>query len=388
MRVGLDLLVEERVEVLRNRRVGLVVNPTALNSRHRHAATIFQEHPQIQLAALFGPQHGIRGETQDNMIEWRGWLDPRAGTPVHSLYGDTRMPTDEMLRGVDVIVYDMQDVGTRVYTFIYTLANCMIAAAKRSLPVIVLDRPNPIGGVQVEGDLLDPMHASFVGMFPIPMRHGMTVGELALMFNDKFGIHCQLEIIKMEGWRRRMWFDDTGLTWIPPSPNIPTLDTATVYPGAVMVEGTQLSEGRGTTRPFELMGAPFIDPDLLAGSLEKLELPGLFFRPCFFQPAYHKYQGETCGGVQLHVTDRDHFKSVITGVALIKTVRELYPQEFQWKEPPYEYVFDRLPFDVINGGPELRQRIEAGCRIDEIEAAWEEDSKAFCRSREAFLLYS
>jgi uncharacterized protein YbbC (DUF1343 family) len=375
------------LHLLQGKRVGLVVNPTSLNGEYHHAADIFFHCSEFQLTALFGPQHGIRGETQDNMIEWEGWRDRKTGVPVYSLYGQTRVPTASMLEQVDVLVFDMQDAGTRVYTFIYTLANCMIAAAEHDIQVVVLDRPNPIGGVAVEGNVLDPRFASFVGMFPLPMRHGMTVGELALMFNDAFSINCRLEIVPMEGWQRPMWYDDTRLLWVIPSPNLPTLDTATVYPGMVMVEGTMISEGRGTTRPFELVGAPYIEPDRLVRELESEKLPGVFFRPCYFQPTFHKHAGQLCGGLQIHVIDRQTYKPVITGVAVIKTIHRLYPDHFQWKQPPYEYVYDKLPFDVIAGTDQLREQIVADVPLRDIGDSWEPALSQFLDIRKQYLLY-
>src|SRR5258706_1566986 len=279
VKTGLEILLDSRLSLLDGPRVGLIVPPASINSRFEHAADLFHQHPQINLTVLFGPQHGIRGETQDNMIEWQTFRDKRTTLPAYSLYGETRKPTPEMLANLDVLVFDIQDVGTRVYTFIYTMALAMEAARECGKRFIVLDRPNPIGGLQIEGNLLEPDFQSFVGMFPVPMRHGMPIGELALMFNREFGIGCELEVIRMEGWRRAMWYEKTGSPWVLPSPNIPTVDTAIVYPGSVMIEGTNVSEGRGTTRPFEIIGAPFIDPHALIAELKKEQLAGVVFRP-------------------------------------------------------------------------------------------------------------
>jgi uncharacterized protein YbbC (DUF1343 family) len=387
MKLGLDVFIESNTQLLDGSRVGLIVNPASINSRFEHAADLFHQHPQIKLTALFGPQHGIRGETQDNMIEWRTFRDSRTGLPAYSLYGETRKPTPEMLADVDALVFDIQDVGTRVYTFIYTMALAMEAARECNKRFIVLDRPNPIGGVQIEGNILEPEFQSFVGMFPIPMRHGMTVGELALMFNREFGIGCELEVVKMEGWRRGMWYKNTHLPWVMPSPNIPTVDTAVVYPGSVMLEGTNISEGRGTTRPFEIIGAPYVEPDELIEELRKDNLPGVIFRPLHFQPMFHKFAGELCGGIQIHVIDRNVFKPVITGVTIIRAIRRLHPTRFEWKQPPYEYVYDKLPFDVINGGSRLREQIEAGAPASKIEHGWREGLNKFGSQRESYLLY-
>jgi uncharacterized protein YbbC (DUF1343 family) len=387
MKLGLEVILEFQLDLLDGARVGLIVNPASINSRFEHAADLFHQHPRIKLTALFGPQHGIRGETQDNMIEWQTFRDKRTGLPAVSLYGETRRPTPEMLADVDVLVFDIQDVGTRVYTFIHTMALAMEAARECDKRFVVLDRPNPVNGVQIEGNILEPAFSSFVGMFPIPMRHGMTIGELALMFNQEFGIDCDLEVVKMEGWRRPMWYEDTGLPWVMPSPNMPTVDTAVVYPGSVLLEGTNVSEGRGTTRPFEIIGAPFIDPYELVGALEKEDLPGVIFRPLHFQPTFHKFASELCGGVQLHVIDRKTFKPVISGVAIVSAMRRLYPDRFEWKQPPYEYVYDKLPFDVINGSSRLREQIEAGTPVAETEESWREGLNDFAHRRKGYLLY-
>jgi uncharacterized protein YbbC (DUF1343 family) len=387
MKIGLEELLESKLDLLAGSRVGLIVNPASINSKFQHAADLFHRDSRIKLTALFGPQHGIRGETQDNMIEWQTFHDSTTGLPAYSLYGETRKPTPEMLSNVDVLVFDVQDVGTRVYTFVYTMALAMQAARESGKRLIVLDRPNPIGGEQIEGNILDPDFSSFVGMFPIPMRHGMTIGELALMFNEAFGIKCDLEVIKMSGWRRSMFFADTGLPWVLPSPNIPTADTAIVYPGLVMIEGTNLSEGRGTTRPFEIIGAAFIEPHALVEELNKDALPGVVFRAIHFQPTFHKFSGEVCGGIQIHVVDRNSFKPVITGVAITSAVRRLHRERFEWKQPPYEYVTDKLPFDVINGGSKLREQIEAGAPISEIEDCWQEGLRDFAALRKEYLMY-
>ncbi len=387
MKLGLEVLLESHLDLLDGQRVGLIVNPASINSRFEHAADLFYREKRINLTSLFGPQHGIRGETQDNMIEWQSFRDSRTGLPAYSLYGETRKPTPEMLADVDALVFDVQDVGTRVYTFIYTMALAMEAARELNKKFIVLDRPNPINGIQIEGNIHEPEFRSFVGMYPIPMRHGMTAGELALMFNKEFGIGCNLQVVKMEGWWRAMWYEETGLPWVMPSPNMPTVDTAVVYPGSVMFEGTTASEGRGTTRPFEIIGAPFIEPYRLVERLNEERLPGVVLRPMHFEPTFHKFTGQLCGGLQIHVTDRDAFKPVITGVAIISAIRELYPNEFAWKQPPYEYVFDKLPFDVINGSARLREQIEAGMPVVEIEQDWRDGLNDFAERRKEYLLY-
>ena len=385
--LGLEKLLRERLELVRGARVGLICNQASVDHELRHAADLFSAQTACKLTALFGPQHGIRGDVQDNMIETPHAYDVETGVPVYSLYSETREPTEEMLRDVDVLVFDLQDVGCRIYTFIYTLANCMRAAERFGQKVIVCDRPNPIGGVHVAGTVLEPEYASFVGQFPLATRHGLTVGELARMFQHEFGLNCELEVVPLEGWARELWFADTDAPWVLPSPNIPTPDTAKVFPGPVHIEGTQMSEGRGTTRPFELIGAPYIEAARYARALSAYGLPGVHFRPCNFQPTFQKHAGRTCGGVQIHVTDREQFEPVATGVAVVRTAYELYPDEFRWKEPPYEYVYDKNPFDVIAGTGRLRAQIERGETLDEIVASWREPLLAFEAVRARYLLY-
>jgi len=386
VQLGLEKLLEDPAS-LAGARVGLVCNQASVNHQFRHAADLFDDHGDIQLTALFGPQHGIRGDVQDNMIETEHTTDPETGLPIHSLYSETREPTEEMLKEVDVLVVDLQDVGCRIYTFAYTMANCMAAAKRFGKRVVVCDRPNPIGGEKVEGNVLEPEQASFVGLFSLPTRPGMTIGELAQLFNQHFGINCDLEIIRMSGWHRRDWMDDTDVPWVIPSPNMPTLDSATVFPGTVHFEGTQVSEGRGTTRPFELIGAPYIEPELYSRALNRLDLAGVYFRSCIFRPTFQKHGGVSCGGVQLHVIDRQRFQPVITGIAMVKTVHDLYDSEFRWKEPPYEYVYDRNPFDVISGSSSIREALERGIELAEIESAWKPAFDEFLKVREEFLLY-
>jgi uncharacterized protein YbbC (DUF1343 family) len=385
--LGLERLLEDQMVDLRSARVGLICNQASVDHGFRHAADLLHEHPHIDLQALFGPQHGIRGDVQDNMIETEHGIDRKTGLRVHSLYSETREPTEEMLRDLDVLLFDMQDVGCRIYTFVYTLANCMRAAVRYGKRVVVCDRPNPINGVGVAGNILEPEYASFVGQFPLPTRHGMTVGELARMFNEHFSIGCDLEILPMNGWSREMWHDDTDAPWVLPSPNMPTLDSATVFPGTVHFEGTQVSEGRGTTRPFELIGAPYIDPDDYAEALNALNLPGVFFRSCAFQPTFQKHGGVTCGGVQIHVLDRDVFEPVFAGVAMVKLIHDMYKDEFLWKVPPYEYVYDKNPFDVIAGTNKIREAFEKGTDLDAIAETWKRPLLEFKQLRESFLIY-
>jgi len=385
--LGLERLLEEGHAAIRGARVGLICNQASVDHSYRHAADLVHNHPDIQLRALFGPQHGIRGDVQDNMIETSHGMDRKTGLPVHSLYSETREPTDAMLQDVDVLVFDMQDVGCRIYTFVYTLANCMRAARRLGKRVLVCDRPNPINGASLAGNILEPEYASFVGQFPLPTRHGMTVGELARLFNEHFQIGCDLEVIPMKGWKRAFWHDDTDAPWVLPSPNMPTLDSATVFPGTVHFEGTQVSEGRGTTKPFELIGAPYIDPDAYADQLNGLGLSGVFFRSCAFQPTFQKHAGVTCGGVQIHVTDRDSFEPWFAGIAMTKLIHDMYRDEFRWKEPPYEYVYDKNPFDVISGTAKIREAFEKGTPLEEIEHETKASLEEFKELREAYLLY-
>lgn len=387
IKLGVERLLTEKLVLLRGARVGLVCNQASVDHGFRHVADLFHENAEIKLTALFGPQHGIRGDVQDNMIETAHALDVKTGVPIYSLYSETREPTEEMLRDVDIIVVDLQDVGTRIYTFVYTLANCMRAAKKFGKRLVACDRPNPIGGTHVAGTVLDPAFASFVGQFPIATRHGMTVCELARLFNEPFGIGCELECVTMQGWSRELWYDDTDGPWVLPSPNIPTVDAAAVFPGTVHLEGTQMSEGRGTTRPFELVGAPYINSEEFAATLSSHDLPGVYFRSCVFVPTFQKHAGQACGGVQIHVIDREAFEPVITGIAIVKTAFDMYGEAFRWKDPPYEYEYDRNPFDLIAGTPALREAIERRDSLPEIENSWRGPLREFEALREKFLLY-
>jgi uncharacterized protein YbbC (DUF1343 family) len=385
--LGVEKLLEEKSSVLRGERVGLICNQSSVDHHLRHSADLFHERKDINLTALFGPQHGIRGDVQDNMVETVHAVDRATGLPIYSLYSETREPTEEMLKDLDVLVFDMQDVGCRIYTFIYTLANCMRAAKRYGKRVVVCDRPNPITGEGVAGNVLEPEFASFVGQYPIPTRHGMTVCELARLFNEEFGIDCELETVLMYGWGRDLWMDQTDAPWVMPSPNMPTLETATVFPGTVHLEGTQMSEGRGTTRPFELIGAPYIDAAEYAHALNGLELPGVYFRACGFQPTFQKHAGQPCGGVQIHVLEREAFEPVMAGLATVLVAHELYVDQLRWKEPPYEYVYDKNPFDVIAGTGSLRAGIERGDRLETIVASWQQGLSEFKKVRSRFLLY-
>jgi uncharacterized protein YbbC (DUF1343 family) len=374
--------------LLEGRTIGLVCNPASVDARIRHVVDR-AESGLVRIGALFGPQHGFRSDLQENMIETPHGQDDTRRVRVYSLYSDTREPDAGMLAGLDALVVDLQDVGTRIYTYIYTMANCLKAASRHGLPIVVCDRPNPIGGVEVEGPVLEEGFQSFVGQYPIPMRHGMTIGELATLFNQHFGIGAKLEVVKMKGWTRSQYFDSTGLPWVLPSPNVPTLDTAIVFPGGVLLEGTNVSEGRGTTKPFELVGAPWVDrdPEGLSAGLNRLGLPGVYFRPVSFEPTFHKHAQTGCGGCQIHVTDRNAFRPVATGVAVIEAFKRASSGRFEWRSPPYEYEYTKPPIDILYGSTKLREGLDAGTPASELVRSWEPDVRSFLPIREKALLY-
>ncbi|MFA5908835.1 MAG: DUF1343 domain-containing protein [Vicinamibacterales bacterium] len=373
---------------LKGRRVGIVSNPASVDENLTHVVTALLAAPGVTVGAIFGPQHGFRSDVQDNMIETPHTSDSARRVPVFSLYSETREPTAEMLKHIDVLVIDLQDIGARIYTYIYTMANCLRACARHGIDIIVCDRPNPIAGLDVEGPMLLAGYESFVGQFPMPMRHGMTIGELARFFNEHFAINAPLEVIEMAGWSRSMYGDATGHPFVMPSPNIPTLDSAIVYPGTVLLEGTMASEGRGTTRPFELVGAPWVEAEQFAAAMNARMLPGVHFRAAVFEPTFQKHAKTTCGGCQIHVLDRAAFKPVLTGVALIDEIRAASPADFAWRRPPYEYEHDKEPIDILAGSPALRTAIDAGVRAEELARTWAVESRPFEKLRGQFLIYS
>lgn len=385
---GIDLYERKWPPKLKGSRIGLLVHPASVNRRLQDTVSLFRLSHKSQLRALFGPQHGIRGETQDNMIEWEGFFDQLTGLPVFSLYGQNRKPGPSMLKDIDAMVIDLQDIGSRYYTFIWTLELCMQTCMEINKSVVIIDRPNPIGGHTIEGPVLDERYASFVGQRPLSVRHGMTIGEIGNYFHHEYYPALDFSVITMHGWERKMWFDDTALPWVMPSPNMPGLDTAIVYPGMCLLEGTNISEGRGTTRPFEIFGAPFIDPDMLVSRLREYTLAGVVFRPMYFQPTFQKHQGELCGGAQIHVLDREKFRPFKTGVAVIKTIHDLYQDKFTWKQPPYEYEYEKMPIDILAGSDRVRLDIENSVSLDRMEEWWNEECRAFDRNiRKKYLLY-
>lgn len=376
--LGVETLFREHKDLLKGKRVGLITNPTGVDSELRSSVDLFAEDPDIELTALYGPEHGVRGDAQaGDKVDY--YIDEKTGLPVYSLYGDTRKPTPEMLKNVDILVFDIQDVGARFYTYIYTMAYAMEAAKEKGIPFVVLDRPNPLGGEVVEGPVLEEEYSSFVGKYPIPLRHGMTVGELAQLFNEEFGIGADLTVVKMKKWKRSFDYDETNLPFVMPSPNMPTLETAFVYPGTGLIEGTNVSEGRGTTKPFELLGAPFINGTELSEKLNNLHLDGVKFRAASFTPSFSKHSGQLSHGVQVYVTDREKYKSVETGLYIVKTIHDLYGEEFSFNKSGN--------FDLLIGNSWVREELEKGTNVEDIIAKWQRDTKAFKKIRKQYLLY-
>lgn len=377
----------DRFRSLRGRRVGLVCHPASVDSELRHTADLLAEASGVELVALFGPEHGFAGTAQDLVGVGHS---AEGGLRVHSLYGssfESLKPTPEHLRGLDALVIDLQDVGARYYTFQATMLYCLEACAACGVAAVVLDRPNPLGGAAVEGPALRAGFESFVGPHDVPTRHGLTMGELARLYQAQRVPDVRLEVIAMEAWDRASYFDETGWPWVMPSPNMPTLDTAIVYPGMCLIEGTNLSEGRGTTRPFELVGAPWLNPRELASRLTAEQLPGVHFRPAWFRPTFQKFAGRECAGVQLHVTDRGAFRPVRTGLAVLAVLRALSGTRFAWRTEEYEFVSDRPAIDLLFGSARERLALEAGRPWREVAAAWEPQEAAFRAARRAFLLY-
>ncbi|GAF14539.1 YzbB protein [Bacillus sp. JCM 19046] len=381
MKLGIDVFIEGACTAVKGKKVGLLTNVTGVNHRLKTSIDLLHEHQDIDLVALYAPEHGIRGDAKEG-ASIESSTDPRTGLPVFSLYGESKRPSEAMLQSVDVIVFDLQDIGSRYYTFIYSMAYMMEACKKYGKEFIVLDRPNPIGGLKMEGNLVEEGCRSFVGLLPIPNRHGLTVGELAMLFKDEFGYDCSLTVIPMDGWRRDMYYDQTGLAWVPPSPNAPSLSMALLYPGTCLVEGTNLSEGRGTTKPFEYIGAPFIDGFALAAAFNDLKLSGICARPTSFVPTYQKYKDEQCHGVQLHITNRDHVNAFQSGLALIALIAKLYPSDFSFAQ----HANGRYMFDLLAGTKQLRALIYQGESSTFIQQS-EEQLRTFKQLRKPYLIY-
>lgn len=386
VQTGLERMIEAPPKWAGQNRLGLLSNPASVNTQFCHARILVNQRFPGRLKALYSPQHGFFAEKQDNMVESNDMRDPVLNLPVYSLYGQTRIPTEKMLESIDILLVDLQDIGTRVFTYMYTVSYCLEAAKKFDKKVVVLDRPNPINGLQVEGNCLTSQCTSFVGRYPIPMRHGLTMGELSMLFNNHFGINCDLEVIPMQGWKRFMYFTDTGLPWVAPSPNLPTLDSAILYPGQVLWEGTNVSEGRGTTRPFELFGAPYFNADKILSTLSN-QISGAILRPTVFEPTSNKWQNVPCNGFQIHVANPYEFSPYTTSLILLQTVLLSHKNQFQWKPPPYEYEFNRLPIDLIIGDQSIRQRLENAESIDHIAMSWQQETDEFKEISKQYHLY-
>lgn len=385
VRLGNEVFLSERLDLVRGLKVGLITNHSGVDSQFMSTVELLHRQPAVQLMALFGPEHGIRGEAQAGE-KVTSYVDEETGLPVHSLYADTKKPTDAMLAGLDALVYDIQDVGVRYYTFISTMCYAMEKAAELGLKFIVLDRPNLLRGDRLDGNVLDPQFSSFIGLYPLPIRYGMTIGELARFVNGEFGIGADLSVVQMDGWRREYWFDQTGLPWVPSSLGIPTLETAVIYTGLCFIEGTNFSEGRGTTMPFHLFGAPWVKGTELARELNGLGLAGVHFRPVYFKPTTSKHQGALCQGVQVHLLDRDLFKGSVIGLEVLRVLQELYPEEFEWFTFTKDGVTKHF-IDLLWGTDVVRKRLDARESLAGFAAEWEQQLVDFMAARNKYLLY-
>ena len=385
---GLDVFQQDFWGKLKGRRLGLLSNQASLDRHLKSSKEVISRLLPNQLKVLFGPQHGYGGEDQDNMVETEHAFDRELNIPVFSLYSKVREPSKEVLDLIDVLIIDLQDVGTRVYTFASTMLNCLRAMAESSKKVLILDRPNPLGGQLIEGNLLRPELYSFVGPFDLPMRHGLTMGEMARIFDHVFQIKSDFEIIPMRGWDRRMLWADTRNKWVMPSPNMPLPETAQVYPGQVIWEGTNLSEGRGSCRPFEVFGAPFLDTAQVRQTLSPESTAGCYLQEISFRPTFNKWEGEICHGFMIHVLDHSTYRPYRTSIALLASIIDIHREQFAWKDPPYEYEYKKLPIDMILGDSSLRGEIEKGEKLLQIEEAWTKDLNDFTAWRNPFLLYT
>ncbi|MCK5695713.1 MAG: DUF1343 domain-containing protein [Desulfobacula sp.] len=384
--IGLENLITDPPEHLKGKRLGLLSNPASVDRSFNHASRLIHDFFPGQLKALFSPQHGFYAEKQDNMIESDHFLEPELNIPIYSLYNDTRIPTKKMFDLIDILLVDIQDVGTRVYTFIYTVSYCLEMAAKLDKPVIILDRPNPIGGTQVEGNILSKEFSSFVGRFPIPMRHGLTIGEILQFFNQEFHIGCNLTIIPMTGWKRDLYWQDTQLPWIAPSPNLPTPQSCMVYPGQIIFEGTNISEGRGTTLPFEQFGAPFLDTIKIKAAVDKM-IKGTCFRPVNFEPTSGKWQGNVCKGFQIHITSKEEFNPYLSSLIVMQLIIKYHKNEFNFTEPPYEYELEKMPIDLILGSQSLRKKLTKLEDLTLLADQWSQELATFKSISRKYHLY-
>ena len=384
---GLDLFVRQYPAALKGKKIGVVCHAASVTSSYSHVVDVLRSHPDCNLAAIFGPQHGLHGQTQDNMIEWEGGIDPSRGIPIYSLYGEVRKPTPRMLEGLHALIFDVQDVGARPYTYAWTLKLCMEACMEQGISLWVLDRPNPIGCVPVDGPMLDPEYFSFVGGAQIPLCHRLTMGEMGALLQKTFFPSLELHVVWMQGWWRDSLWPQTGLPWVLPSPNMPTVDTAVVYPGMVLLEATNISEGRGTTRPFEIFGAPYLQFQEFRKKLFRYELGGCVFRDHGFIPTFQKWQGVYCEGMQIHVTNPRAFSPVLTAIAILKAALECSDGKFAFKQPPYEYETVKMPFDILAGSDTVRLALEKGVSLEEIRAVWQSAHEGFAETFAAIAHY-
>jgi len=384
---GLDQFEEKHWKRLKGQTLGLLSNQASVDHNLKNAKDAISALLPGHLKVLFGPQHGFRGEDQDNMVETEDYFDPELHIPVFSLYGNKAGRLSNIFNTIDLLIIDLQDVGTRVYTFISTMLSCLREVARAGKRVLILDRPNPLGGIIVEGNLLRPEFYSLVGPFALPMRHGMTIGELAHLLNDVFKIDCDITVLPLKGWHRHMLWKDTGLRWIMPSPNMPLFETALVYPGQVIWEGTNVSEGRGTCRPFEIFGAPFINPSIIKKMLASKDIEGCYLQEYYFRPTFNKWKSKLCGGFMIHVGNPNIYKPYQTSLALLRTILETYRDKFAWKQPPYEYEFKKLPIDLIFGDSSIRPALEAGKKIEHLLKSCSKELEGFLESRKPYLIY-
>jgi len=387
VKTGLDILSREFPKELKGKRIGLLCHSASITSGYEHCVSVFVRSP-CKLCALFGPQHGMHGQTQDNMVEWEGTIHPALKIPVYSLYGKSRSPTGESLSGIDALVIDLQDVGARPYTYIWTVKLCMAACEKAGLPVWILDRPNPIAAISCDGPLLSDRLFSFVGGAEIPLCHRMTLGEMAMVVKRRYCPSVDLHIVKMEGWWRNSLWHEIGLPWVLPSPNMPTVETAIVYPGMVLLEATNLSEGRGTTRPFEIIGAPYVEPEAVLAEVKRFNLCGCVLRQHDFIPTFQKWKGETCQGIQVHVVEPRNYEPVFATAALLYSVMKTSGGKFAFKNPPYEYDTSHMPFDILSGDQTLRETLEQSGDIESLRNAWKNSCAGYWEWFEDIALYS